>query len=83
MTSPETTYDTPDGVPPAKPVPALKGRFALYITPDKGLVLSYRPDGKDKDNQMVVPGFVLSMAASAAPGGTVEDLLAKITEAGQ
>lgn len=61
------------------PVPFLKGRFALYETPDHGLVLSYRPEGAEADKQLVVPAFILQMAAQTA-GGSAEDLFAKIKE---
>lgn len=49
-----------DVVPKTEPI--LKGKFALYITPDGGYHLAFRPDGEDEDKHMHVPGAAIKLA---------------------
>lgn len=67
------------GPAPAGPVPFLRGDFALYATPDNALVLAYRPDGTSEDRQLVVPAFILDMAARQS-GQTTAQLISRLQE---
>jgi len=63
-------------VEPAAPVPYLKGRFALFRTPDGGIHIAYQPDPpEDADpnevqetQHMEVPGMVVTMAEQMQGG---------------
>lgn len=48
---------------PEGPQPVLAGSFALYITPEHAIVLAYRPEGATEDKQLLVPPFVVELAA--------------------
>ena len=61
----------------APPVPLLQGAFAIYRTPDDGVLLVWRKKGESADHPMPVPAFILKMAASQA-GLDVDQLIAKI-----
>lgn len=63
--------------PQEEPQPLLKGSFAIYITPVHSIVLAYRPEGSEETKQMVVPPFVIAMAARQS-GQTPEDLIAQL-----
>ena len=63
--------------PQEEPQPLLKGSFAIYITPVHSIVLAYRPEGSDETKQMVVPPFVIAMAARQS-GQSPEDLIAQL-----
>lgn len=63
--------------PPEEPQPLLKGSFAIYITPVHSIVLAYRPEGTEETKQMVVPPFVIAMAARQS-GQSPEDLIAQL-----
>jgi hypothetical protein len=63
--------------PQEEPQPLLKGSFAIYITPVHSIVLAYRPEGTEETKQMVVPPFVIAMAARQS-GQTPEDLIAQL-----
>lgn len=43
------------------PEPILKGRFAIYATPDGGLHLAYRADGDDEDRHVPIPALALKV----------------------
>jgi hypothetical protein len=51
-----------------KPEPRVKGRFALFDTPDGGIVIAYRPDDSDKDEHIQFPGKVLRFAKAFQEG---------------
>lgn len=51
---------TPDAV--------IKGRFALYETPDGGYHLTYQPDGEPDAKHVQIPGFYVKMALKQAGG---------------
>jgi hypothetical protein len=63
--------------PQEDPQPLLKGSFAIYITPEQAIVLAYRPEGTEETKQMVVPPFVIGMAARQS-GQTAEELVAQL-----
>lgn len=66
-------------VAPDGPVPILRGRISIYVLPDQSLVLVFRPDGETEDRRQVIPGYIVASAA-AMGGGSVTDLLARVTE---
>lgn len=57
-----------NGTEPEKPEPRVKGRFALFDTPDGGVVIAYRADGSDKDDHIQFPGKVLRFAKAFQEG---------------
>lgn len=59
------------------PTPVLAGTFALYVTPERAIVLAYRPEGANEDKQLMVPPFITEMAARQT-GHRVEDILSAI-----
>lgn len=63
--------------PPEEPQPLLKGSFAIYITPVHSIVLAYRPEGTEETKQLVVPPFVIAMAARQS-GQSPEDLITQL-----
>lgn len=67
--------DAPE--PSDDPQPLLKGSFAIYITPVHSIVLAYRPDDSEETKQMVVPPFVIAMAARQS-GQSPEDIIAQL-----
>lgn len=76
----EAPQEPPAAPPvPQGPVPFLRGDFALYATPDNALVLAYRPDGTPEDRQLVVPAFILDMAARQS-GQTTAQLISRLKE---
>lgn len=78
--APEAESQTPatTATAPANgPVPLLKGAFAVYVTPQHALVLAYRPEGTTDDKQLVVPPFIVDMAARQS-GQTPQELLARL-----
>lgn len=44
------------------------GRYALYKTPDGGLMISYQPDGGGEQGHMPIPAHLLRMGKMAASG---------------
>jgi hypothetical protein len=46
------------------PEPMLKGRFAIYETPDGGLHLAYRADGEDEDRHVPIPALALKVMSA-------------------
>lgn len=79
-TPPAAPPASPPAVPPADgPVPILRGRISIYVLPDQSLVLVFRPDGETEDRRQVIPGYIVASAA-AMGGGSVTDLLARVTE---
>lgn len=68
--------DSPPGAP-SGPVPFLTGKFALFRTPDGGIVLAYRLPDADSDQQLLIPPFIVSMAGQAS-GLSPDAILAKI-----
>lgn len=69
--------DSPPPAPGGPPTPFLQGTFALYKTPDGGIVLAYRARGTEQDRQMAIPPFVLQMAGQAS-GLSPEAILTRI-----
>lgn len=67
---------TPAADPPA-PVPFLQGTFALYVTPGGGAVLAYRAKGSSDDKQLMIPPFILQMAAQSS-GLSPDEILNRI-----
>jgi hypothetical protein len=63
--------------PQDEPQPLLKGSFAIYITPVHSIVLAYRPEGIEETKQMVVPPFVIGMAARQS-GQSPEELISQL-----
>jgi hypothetical protein len=63
--------------PQDEPQPLLKGSFAIYITPVHSIVLAYRPEGTEETKQMVVPPFVIGMAARQS-GQSPEELISQL-----
>jgi hypothetical protein len=57
-----------NGQAQTKPEPRVKGRFALFDTPDGGVVIAYRPDGGEKDEHIQFPGKVLRFAKAFSEG---------------
>jgi hypothetical protein len=51
-----------------KPEPRVKGRFALFDTPDGGIHIAYRPEGSDKDEHFQLPGKVMKFAQAFSEG---------------
>ncbi len=48
--------------------PRVKGKFALFDTPDGGIHVAYRPDGADADEHIEVPGHVMKIAKMFGEG---------------
>lgn len=71
------TADTTQQDAPAPPVPLLTGTFALFRTPDDGILLVWKKKGTTDDRRMPIPPFILKMAASQA-GITTEEMIEKI-----
>lgn len=64
---------------PTEPlVPLIRGRFAVYETPDGGYHLSYRPDNAAEDEHVQIPGVhvTLMRRISAGKGGLMRLLKA-------
>lgn len=51
------------------PVPFLAGSFALYLTPEGGIHVSYRPTGADADEHLELPPVMVAMARKFSEGG--------------
>lgn len=82
--APSEALTGPQGVttataPPEGPRPLLKGAFSIYITPEHAIVLAYRPEGSAEDKQLLVPPFILDMAARQS-GATPEELISRFQE---
>lgn len=54
--------------PATEPEAVLKGRFAIFETPDGGYHLAYRAEGTETDQHVQVPGFYVKMAMKQAGG---------------
>lgn len=50
----------------AGPVPFLEGGFAMYSTPDQGVVIAYKVKGSEENKQLMIPPFILTMAGQAS-----------------
>lgn len=57
------------------PEPVLKGRFAIYETPDGGFHLAYRPDESEEDQHVEIPGLYVKLMRRKT-GGT-KNMLAR------
>jgi hypothetical protein len=72
---------TPTDQPaPAVPVPFLSGTFALYQTPDGGIVVAYRAAGDEEDRRLTLPAHMVKLAQTLSQrGGKIGmmDLLTK------
>jgi hypothetical protein len=53
---------------PVTPVILHEGRYRLYEKADGTLHLVYRPDGKEQDEHLEVPGALIKLAKDAAEG---------------
>lgn len=63
----------------APPVPFIKGKFAIFETPDGGLHIAYRADGADEDKHIALPAAMVKMANMAANGtGPMAGMLGKL-----
>lgn len=62
----ETTAQAP---PAGAPTPFMKGIFALYETPDGGILISYRPDDATADQHQYIPAALVSLARAAQENG--------------
>lgn len=53
------------------PEPLMRGRFAVYETPDKGYHLTYQLDGEETAQHLEFPGMLVALARKrgAAAGG--------------
>jgi len=57
----------------AGPVPFLRGKFALYHTPDGGIHIAYRPvptelDREPEDQHIQIPAMVVALAQQMQDG---------------
>lgn len=50
------------------PTPFMRGKFAIFETPDGGLHIAYRLDGTDEDRHVALPAAMVKMANMAANG---------------
>lgn len=66
MTTPDETQEV--DTPNETITPRVRGKFALFDTPDGGLHVAYRPDGQDTDQHFQVPGHILKMAKLLSEG---------------
>lgn len=48
------------------PRPFLEGKFALYATPEGGVVIAYKTEGSTESKQLLIPPFILTMAGQAS-----------------
>jgi hypothetical protein len=53
------------------PEPILKGRFAIYETPDGGLHLAYRADGEEEDRHVPIPPLALKVMSARVGKGNL------------
>lgn len=54
------------------PVKLGAGRYTIYQTPEGDGVISYRPEGEDKDSHQVIPSGVWSILMKAIRGEAVD-----------
>lgn len=59
------------------PEPLLSGSFAIFKTPQGGLVVAYRPKGDQDDKHLEIPATIISMASSMG-GGSLEQMAAML-----
>lgn len=52
----------------APPAPDLKGKFAIYTTPDGGMKIAYKLDGTDENKVITIPAAAMSMAKMMGGG---------------
>lgn len=45
-----------------KPTPFMRGKFAIYETPEGGLHIAYRVEGQDEDRHIALPAAAIKMA---------------------
>ena len=59
---------------PVTPAPQLlgKGNYSIYQAPNGDGVISYRPEGEDKDSHQVIPKGVWSIIMSALRGEQID-----------
>lgn len=63
----------------ALPVPIMKGKFAIFETPDGGLHIAYRLDETDEDRHVALPAAMVKMANMAANGsGPMAAMIGKL-----
>lgn len=63
--------------------PKMKGRFALYDTPDGGFHIAYQQDDSEKVEHIEVPGKIIKMAQMLESGGMNPAKMLKAMMGGQ
>ena len=71
---PEHESETQAALKAPTPEPVMRGRFAVYDTPDGGYHLTYQLDGEEEPQHLEFPGMLVALARkrgamAGGPGG--------------
>lgn len=56
------------------PQPIMRGKFAIYETPDGGRLLAYQPEGENETSRFVIPAVIMRLIESQQRGEKINPM---------